>query len=241
MLMIRFCGICLCLSVALAAESGRAANVALTHDRAAFEAHAVTISVGGDIWRQTFDSFPEGTNLRNNSMYPWDYIQPGFNFDSNLSQLEAISGELFGYDDSTRSLPEPMAFYDIIMGAFILSISPSHIGFDIVGFNPVGSTPGLLQVHYSYGAPVDSFVIPPVNASEDEPLFIGLTVIDTGLFISHIRWFEGRRITETGLGGNEETSLDNFVLAFVPEPGAIWPMAAWALATLWRRARRETC
>ena len=127
---------------------------------------------------------------------------PGIYVTTNMENVVAWvwlgEVELFGYPRGT-----PIDdYYDIhIDEAYMYKA----VGFDIGSYDPETPGPGYIDVYIIDGVVV-SVEVYPTNATETDPVFFGV-ISDTPVY--QIRWTEG---PETG-GGNEETTLDNFVVS----------------------------
>ncbi|HEX5056152.1 MAG TPA: S8 family serine peptidase [Gammaproteobacteria bacterium] len=160
---------------------------------------------GAPVLTQNFDSFAHEDNLIGFSLVP------GITVTSNMDRIIAWDGtsdgdkELFALDsvgNPTRTAGT--AYYDILVtGAY------NAIGFDITAFNPATPGPGVMQVFFLDGTST-SVNIFPTNATEQDPVFFGVT---SNQRITRIRWNEG---PETSGTGNEETTLDDFAVANLP-------------------------
>lgn len=155
---------------------------------------------------EDFEGFSNGTDL--------DGVEfiPGISVTSNLPNVEAFTGsgdtELFIFD--RQSVAED-SFYEINF-----TESYNAVGFDIEAFNPATPGPAVVDITFADGdtTSVDIF---PTNATESESIFFGI-VSDTA--IEEIRLTEG---PEIGGSGNEEISLDNFIVANLEEStGITW-------------------
>ena len=174
-------------------------------DRSDFE----TALGGVPVMAQDFESYAAGTDL--------DGVEflPGVSVTSNASIVEVWGGsgdqELFAYDSTTRGGSEDL-YYDIQLGGF------NAVGFDIDAYDPNTPGPGIMEVFFSDGTS-SSINIFPTNLTENDPVFFGVI---SDVFIDSIRWTEG---PELGGSGNEETALDNFLVANtapVPEPATLF-------------------
>jgi thermitase len=160
---------------------------------------------GATVLTQNYDSFAHGDNLIGFNAVP------GVTVTSNMDKIIAWDGtadgdkELFALDsvgNPTRTAGT--AYYDILVtGTY------NAIGFDIAAFNPATPGPGVMQVFFLDGTST-SVNIYPTNATEQDPVFFGVTSTQP---ITRIRWNEG---PETGGTGNEETTLDDFAIANLP-------------------------
>jgi hypothetical protein len=134
--------------------------------------------------------------------------------------------ELFALDDHTRIAGN--LYYDIHVNNYY-----SAFGFDIMAYNPAEGA-GWMDVWFSEGTNIFG-PVGPAGPTENDPTFFGVIANTT---ISGIRWSEGLEIG----GGNEETTLDNFVAANpVPEPGTILLLGTGlaGLGAAYRRRRRS--
>jgi len=168
---------------------------------------------GAAVTSQHFDSFSHGSDLKGSA------VLPGIRVNTNLGELIAWDPlccadrdvNIFG---KTRS-DAGGAYYDILF-----TNSYNAFAFDIENYNPdatVNDQHGVLDVNTTLGSFM--FDITQTGALESAPIFIGL--ITEGDLLS-IRWNEGPEIS--GIG-NEETTLDNFMVASVspvPAPAAVW-------------------
>jgi hypothetical protein len=142
---------------------------------------------------QDFEGFAHGDNLNNVEFLP------GISVTSNLPKVEAFKGHLFGFGGSVRE--QGGAFYDINF-----SQPYNAVGFNIESFDPDTPGPAIIDIFFGdqMSASIDIF---PTNATESDPIFFGV-IADTP--IARIRLGEG---PEIGGSGNEEISLDDFVIA----------------------------
>ena len=128
------------------------------------------------------------------------YFLPGVYVTSNM---ENVIAWLWSGDFDLFGLPRGTIiddYYDIHFDE-----AYKAVGFDIDSFDPSTPGPGYVEVNFIDGVTVIVSVY-PTNATETDPVFFGV-ISDTP--IHKIRWTEG---PETG-GGNEETTLDNFVVS----------------------------
>ena len=148
---------------------------------------------------QDFENFDEGTDLKG-----VEFIS-GISATSNSPRLEVFQGSgdknLFILD---RQSLNNDAFYEINF-----SESYNAVGFDIEAFDPNTSGPAILDISFADGDST-SVEIFPTNATESDPIFFGV-VADQA--ISQIRLTEGPEVSGVG---NEEISLDNFIVANIP-------------------------
>ena len=197
----------------------------LFDDRTAFE-----IDATGPFLNQNFSGYAVGTN-----MVGVEFL-PGVSVSTNMGGLEVLfSGRvLFGFGGGVRLAGN--AYYEMNFAA-----PYTAVGFDIDAFEcaPVicqggaesGAVgPGTMTVVFADGtSAVEEINGNPTGA----PIFFGV-VSDTPIL--SIRWAEALEAS----GGNEETSLDNFVVRVraVPEPGglALVGLALAGLALARRRA-----
>ncbi len=209
----------------LTAGSSLAATFTTFNDRTLF----LNSLLGPPIDTEDFEGFAVGTDLDG-----VDFIT-GVNVTSNAESVEVFGGvgnqDLFAFDDVTRTGP-PDLYYDINA-----SSTYKAIGFDIAFFDPATPGPGVMEVFFSDGMSTSPNIF-PANPTEDDPIFFGVTSDTT---IERIRWTEG---PEEGGSGNEETSLDNFVVGRpISEPSTLTLAAPGLLgmvACRWRRAQNIT-
>lgn len=171
----------------------------------------VTALGGAPFISQDFESYAVDTDL--------DGVEflPGVSVTSNADIVEVWGGigdqELFALDGTTRMSSEDL-YYDIHLGSY------NAVGFDIDAYDPYTPGPGIMEIFFSDGTS-SSINIFPTNLTEDDPVFFGVI---SDVFIDSIRWTEG---PELGGSGNEETALDNFLVANantapVPEPATLF-------------------
>jgi hypothetical protein len=116
----------------------------------------------------------------------------------------------------------------------LISLPYLAVGFDITAFEDdpneptTAAGPGTLEFTF---ADATSFATDIFGNPAGDPIFVGITS-DTA--ITGIRWSEP---LEKGGAGNEETSLDNFSVSRVPEPGLALSLGA-GLAGIAARRRR---
>lgn len=196
-----------------------AATSTLYMDRTAF----LTALGPVPLAQQDFEGYADGTNMAGVQ------FMTGVTATTNLSSIEIFQGsgdkELFIFNRAGQT----EAYYDVL-----LSNPYKAMGFDVDAFNPATPGPGLLDIFFSDGDSRLGIAIFPTNATENNPLFLGV-ISDTT--ITRMRWSEGPE-----LGGLccEETALDNFVApAAVPVPAAVWLFGSGLLGLI-GVARRGT-
>jgi thermitase len=160
---------------------------------------------GATVLTQNFDGFAHGDSLVGFSAVP------GVTVNSNMTNIVAWDGtsdgdlELAAFDPvGNPTRVAGIGYYDILVTS-----TYDAIGFDITAFNPATPGPGVMQVHFLDGTST-SVNIFPTNATEQDPVFFGVTSSQP---IASIRWNEGPEFSGTG---NEETSLDDFAIANLP-------------------------
>jgi len=202
------------LGTFLMAASSLAAGYNTFNDRTAF----LNSLLGPPIDTENFEGFAAGTDLNG-----VDFI-PGVNVTSNALMVEVFSSgdhNLFAFDSTTRQPGPPELFYDINA-----SNTYRAIGFDIDAFDPASPGPGVMEVFSGDGMST-SLNIFPTNATENDPIFFGV-ISDTT--IERIRWTEGPEVTGVG---NEETTLDNFIVGRpIPEPATMLLLSVAILGVL---------
>jgi hypothetical protein len=180
---------------------------------------AFSAAAGSPILMQDFQSYANGTDLRNVE------ILPGVSVTSNASNVVVWPDKsLFAYDGSTREAGN--LYYEID-----LSQPYTAVGFDIGAWNPEAPGPGHMDVFFA-DASSASVLMYQNGPTEDTPVFFGIT---SGTPISKILWNEG---PEIGGRGNEETTLDNIAVSVVPAPGAMLLGGIGAGLVGWLRRRR---
>lgn len=203
--------------VVMVGSTAQAAIFTLYFDRTAF----LTALGAPPSATQDFSGFAANANMSGVSFLPG-----GVNVTTNADNLVNFpSGqELFAYDDHTRIAGN--LYYDIHVNGIY-----SALGFDIGAYNPAEGA-GVMDLWFSDGSHHFTSV-GPVGPTESDPTFFGVISNTT---IGTIRWSEGIEFT----GGNEETTLDNFVAGQpVPEPGTFLLLATGltGLGAAYRRRR----
>ncbi|MBA3485027.1 MAG: hypothetical protein H0T51_24790 [Pirellulales bacterium] len=186
-----------------------ASNSVLYSDLASFSAAA-----GGPLQTQDFSGYAHSTNLRNVAFLP------GVSVDSNMDSVQAFAAgdtSLFGLGGRDGGI----AYYDVNFTSPHRAASFEITSFEAVpGNSSTAVDAGLLSVFFTDAT---SQSLPIAGNATGANIFFGI-VSDTP--ISRIRWAEAHE----GNGGNEETTLDNFRVVLVPEPGAAY-LIGMALAT----------
>ncbi len=182
---------------------------------------------------QDFTVGADGTTDRNG-----DSFLPGVSVTTNMKHLYQIdfttsSGPvLFGVDDyGSGARYDGDAYYEIFF-----STPTSAFAFDIKGFeyqsgSASASGPGTVEAVVG-GAMLQQEIYGNYYGS---PVFVGLVWSEP---VTGFTWYEAHEY----LGGNEETSLDNFrmpVAAPVPEPGTLVLLGS-GLIGLARTRRKKT-
>lgn len=156
---------------------------------------------------QDFEGMAAGTNLLGVSFLP------GVTATSTGTTLQVFDSASIGHVMFGSPRTGTEFHYDIV-----LSSPYNAVAFDIQAFDP-RSQPGHLDVFFADATSV-SFNIGPA-ASETTPVFFGIVA---GGNISSIRWSEP--FDPLSGGCCEETALDNFVIAAVPEPSELALLSA---------------
>jgi hypothetical protein len=211
--------------VAAGLGSVQAATVSLYGTRAEF----VTALGGAPTLTQDFASYATGTNLLGVQ------VLPAVTISTNLENLTVFGANKVAFA-TTRDQPE--AIYDIqLAGGY------KAFGFDITAYNPATPGPGFLSVFFEDGDMTYTLIpVLPLNATEDEPIFFGVT---SDVAITGVRWSEGPELD--GISCCEETGLDNLIVVGrdngrVPEPTMGWMLFSAMASAGWatrRRPRRE--
>ena len=162
---------------------------------------------GATVFSQDFNAYSHGSNLAGVS------VLPGVTVSSNMPSITAwdplATGnvKLFAYGGTVRA--DGNAYYDINFGG-----SYNAFAFDIESYNPAAPGNGVLEVTTVGGS--FSYDIFQTGSLESDPIFFGII---TNTDIVKARWNEG---PEIGGKGNEETGLNNLMVAsVVPVPAAL--------------------
>jgi hypothetical protein len=191
----------------LSATTSPAATFTLYSDSTAFSS-----AVGGSLVSQDFEGFAPGTDLSGVEFLA------GVSATTNLEGLEAFGsgGNIVMFALGDRASGDTR--YDVA-----ISLPYLAVGFDIMAFEDdpneptTAAGPGTLEFTF---ADATSFATDIFGNPAGDPIFVGITS-DTA--ITGIRWSEP---LEKGGAGNEETSLDNFSVSRVPEPGLTLSLGA---------------
>jgi hypothetical protein len=157
---------------------------------------------GAPAFTQDFEGFADDADL-----FGVEFL-PGVTASTNGTTLEVFLSATLGKSMFASPRTGAELYYDVFLG------TPYHaIAFDIQAFDP-DSAPGRLDVHFA-DASSTSFDMAP-GLTETTPVFFGIIASDS---IARIRWNEPL----DPLSGSccEETGLDNFVVAAVPEPSTL--------------------
>lgn len=180
---------------------------------------------------QDFESFAHADDLVGIDLLPGVSIDGSFLNIEAWNPLAEPNTTLFGYDGTTRSTGN--GYYEISF-----STGYNAFAFEITGYDPaaaINDQHGVLDIFTTTGNV--SFDISQSGASESDPIFIGL--VTDGSFLS-IVWNEG---PEAGGRGNEETGLDNLIVASIPPaipvPAALPLMLSGGLMLGWLARRKS--
>jgi len=179
-------------------------------------------ATSGPVLSQDFSGYANGTDLNGVAFLP------SVSVTSNLPTLEvfAASQSLFGFGGGVRAAGN--AYYEIDYDQRYRAAAFNLAAFESIPGEPSTAVDeGLLEVLFADGT-TELFNI---AGGDGSPIFFGL-VADVG--IDRIRWYEAHEAS----GGNEESGLDDFMVAnavaAVPLPGSL-ALSVLALAMLRRR------
>lgn len=215
----RFRPLAALLLLAAASSASLAASFSTYNSAALWQA-----ATSGPVLSEDFSGYADGTDLNGLAFLP------SVSVTSNLPTIEVFgaSNSLFGFGGGARAAGN--AFYEINYGQAYRAAAFNLAAFEsIPGDGSTAVDEGLIEVLFGDGT-TQQFNI---AGGDGSPIFFGL-IADVG--IERITWFEAHEAS----GGNEETGLDNFMVAnavaTVPLPGSL-ALSLLALPLLRRRPR----
>ncbi len=215
--------VCAAIAGAWLATSAQAADVTGVFDNSG----SWLAAVGAGPLVQTLEGYALDANMANVELLP------GVRVTTNMQFLRifgsASSGHvMFGYDDATRyggtasytvSYTEPYNAVALDIGAYESALPPFNVSGGAI-------TDGTLRVNFADGD-TRNYAIAGGDGSN---IFFGI-VANTP--VTSVQWFEALEDT----GNSEETTLDNFRVAIVPEPSSSWLMLLGTAGLLALRRR----